>query len=91
MSEYIERESVLNEIERREALMVGDKRISVDALRSFIKNRPAYVAPVVHGQWDILDGDKTRMACSVCGWDVPEYDKFYSYCPNCGAKMDGGN
>lgn len=33
---------------------------------------------------------KTRRVCSVCGWDVPGYGKFYSYCPNCGAMMDGG-
>ena len=41
MAEYIERETALHEIERREVLMVGDKRISVDAMKSFIKNRPA--------------------------------------------------
>ena len=33
---------------------------------------------------------KTRRICSKCRWDVPEYGKLYSYCPNCGAKMDGG-
>lgn len=47
--------------------------------------------PVVHGRWNNMDGYKTRKVCSECGWDVPEYGKFYSYCPNCGAKMDGGN
>lgn len=48
MAEYIDRDAALREIERREARMVGDKRISVDAMKSFIKNRPAVdVAPVV--------------------------------------------
>lgn len=47
--------------------------------------------PVVHGRWDIMDGYKMRRNCTVCGWDAPEYGKFYSYCPNCGAKMDGGD
>ena len=47
--------------------------------------------PVVHGRWNNMDGYKTRKVCSECGWDVPEYGKFHSYCPNCGAKMDGGN
>ena len=47
--------------------------------------------PVVHGRWNNMDGYKTRKVCSECGWDVPEYGKFYSYCPNCGAKMDGGD
>ena len=41
MAEYIEREALLREIERRERLMVGDKTISVDALKRFILNRPA--------------------------------------------------
>lgn len=48
----------------------------------------ADAAEVRRGTWDILDGYKTRRVCSACGWDVPEYGKFYSYCPNCGAKMD---
>ena len=48
MAEYIERDAALREIERREARMVGDKRVSVAAMKSFIKNRPAAdVAPVV--------------------------------------------
>ena len=48
-----------------------------------------------HSSWPQLaemvvgvDGYKVRRACSVCGWDAPEYGKFYSYCPNYGAKMD---
>lgn len=48
-------------------------------------------AEVRRGTRDILDGHKTRRVCSACSWDVPEYGKFYSYCPNCGAKMDGGD
>lgn len=91
MAEYIEREALLREIERRERLMVGDKTISVDALKRFILNRPAAdVAPVVHGRW--VDG-----RCSNCGVDIPTDDAhdviFGSecrFCYYCGAKMDGG-
>lgn len=58
-------------------------------IRDVIRGVPAAdVAPVVHGRWNSMDGYKTRKVCSECGWDVPEYGKFYSYCPNCGAKMD---
>lgn len=61
-------------------------------VRNVIRSVPAAdVAPVVHGKWDSLDGYKTRRVCSVCGWDVSEYGKFYSYCPNCGARMDKGD
>ena len=52
MGEYIDREAMLEQIARRESLMVGDKMISIDALRVFIMNRPiADVEEVKHGQW----------------------------------------
>ena len=40
MTECIDREAMLEQIARREPLMVGDKMISIDALRAFIMNRP---------------------------------------------------
>ena len=97
MAEYIEREALLREIERREALMVGDKLVSVYAMKSFIKNRPsADVAPVRHGQWYMLDDcANAGLYCSACGRRVHHeefaYKKLKSkYCPHCGARMDGG-
>lgn len=56
------------------------------------------VAPVVHGHWI---NDKGLYMCSVCKhlWSelwwveiVPleKMNKIMPYCPNCGAKMDGG-
>ena len=51
---------------------------------------------VVHARWEMgLDeGDYEYGTCSVCGYN--EYNAFgcclpHNYCPNCGAKMDGGN
>ena len=47
----------------------------------------ADVAPVRHGRW--IDSGEGWVKCSVChAWDY--YDGF-DYCPNCGAKMDGGD
>lgn len=64
----------------------------------------ADVAPVVHGKWLNIDGDYTFAACSICetAYEVATeeeaekglWDAFmcsYRYCPNCGAKMDGGD
>ena len=52
MTEYIDREAMLEQITRRESLMVGDKMISIDALREFIMNRPVVdVEEVKHGHW----------------------------------------
>ena len=52
------------------------------------------VAPVRHGRW-VSVPHKLARVCSVCNRDEPY--KFadidadvYDYCPNCGAKMDGG-
>lgn len=48
---------------------------------------------VVHGEWVEREIAKaTYLSCSRCGWArigvaVTEH---YRYCPNCGAKMDGG-
>lgn len=60
-----------------------------------IKAIPAAdVAPVWHGRW-VSVPHKLARVCSVCNRDEPY--KFadidadvYDYCPNCGAKMDGG-
>ena len=91
MAEYIDREAILSEIERREALMVGDKRISVDAMKHFIKNRPAAdVAAVRHGRW--VEKEKYTFGimydCSLCENRILDNGHPWNYCPNCGAKMD---
>lgn len=53
------------------------------------------LAPVVHGEW--VKQKNGRLVCTVCGvrglQDSDELDYYYCpsvYCPNCGAKMDGG-
>lgn len=62
-------------------------------VRDVIRGVPAAdVAPVVHGRW-IEDHDYLK--CAKCGvmvkWDFTFFDiGNWNYCPNCGAKMDGG-
>ena len=87
MADYINRGTAIAKLT---ALEVTEPSATMTDAKRLLADMPAAdVAPVVHGRWDILDGYKTRRVCSVCGWDVPEYGKFYSYCPNCGARMDG--
>ena len=65
---------------------------------------PADVVPVVHGKWIDHDGNKVQLNehgetcgtcfCNQCGeWLVAsdEYAVKGYFCPNCGAKMDGGD
>lgn len=100
MAEYIEREAALREIERCEKFMVGDKTITTDAMKTFIKNRPAAdVSPVVHARWDdsgqyTFQGGSTAVRCTKCGCALTESEyqlQNWNYCPVCGAKMDGGD
>lgn len=70
------------------------------AFREDIEKLPTVdAAPVVHGRWIPLAtswGDKAT--CSVCGRDLCVNEpgnglldiEDLHYCPNCGAKMDGG-
>ena len=88
MGDYISRDMAIARLTKVEVTEKLDTM--TEAKRAIAEMPAADVAPVRHGMWDSLDGYKTRRVCSVCGWDVPEYGKFYSYCPNCGAKMDGG-
>lgn len=54
----------------------------------YIEALPAAdVAPVVHGRW-VFGGDGC-VICSRCN-EEESNDNHRNYCPNCGAKMDGG-
>lgn len=47
----------------------------------------ADVAPVVHGEWRYVG---SNWECSNCLFPVYSQSKFYRYCPQCGARMEGG-
>ena len=49
----------------------------------------ADVAPVVHGRWVNTHSDSEFVQCSLCKYPVYAAWNVTSYCPNCGAKMDG--
>ena len=62
---------------------------------SAIDNAPtADVAPVRHGRWierKSLHAESGIIAkCSACQKDVQYLGNPLKFCPNCGAKMDGG-
>ncbi len=64
-----------------------------------ISNAPTIEAePVRHGRWILVIqivspyGAEIEEKCSLCGCDISRYgtQPMYKFCPNCGAKMDGG-
>lgn len=95
MAEYIERKAL------EKALTIAaangkdkDRRTWAKAICVLHDMPTADVAPVVHGRWDGND-------CTVCKlpWnynmtqdadDWGYFDPMPDYCPNCGARMDGG-
>ena len=80
MTEYIEREAAIESLP-----------VAWDSAINALRNAPAAdVAQVVHGRWK-FHGDCGVTECSSCGWSIEEYAGDYAYCPNCGARMDGGS
>ena len=104
MAKYIDREALIEWLKRIPLTDLSDGRglcrvIMEDNFKKAIQKMPegivVDVTPVRHGWW-ISVPYKLARVCSVCNRDEPY--KFadidvdvYDYCPNCGAKMDGGD
>lgn len=83
MAEYIERSAAIEAAKHAWAKGLEPSQ--------YIEILPAAdVAPVVHGRWDVVEGRIENAICSKCGRHFQSYYEEYSYCPHCGAKMDGG-
>ena len=86
MDEYIKRKAVIDLITRR----YENPEICTQEINSI---PAADVAPVVHGEWE-----PGNPICPVCGGNKFKdldadiwCDWLPPFCPNCGAKMDGGD
>lgn len=87
MTDYIDREAFLEHMKKTNRYF--DVKFDIEGFPA------ADVAPVVHGRWDGND-------CTVCKlpWnynmvqdadDWGYFDPMPDYCPNCGARIDGGD
>lgn len=95
MVECIEREAAIKAMEKADYTAISSDAddCKADYLREIIESVPAAdVAPVVHGRWGTgrfdLETGNYEEQCTRCRNFSKEYGK--PYCPNCGAKMDGG-
>lgn len=85
MTEYIEREKVLEEA----------SKCGLAVFNEFIKLPKADVAPLRHAKWIAVDENSDILfCCSRCGCEIStswDYDTTeWNFCPRCGCAMDGG-
>ena len=95
MSEYIKRSDVLDNIAIGRSVYPDCKK-AFDGMEVEVNRFPAEdVQPVWHGEWinktmSVQNGHGqtySKYGCSVCKQKIRWRTNF---CPNCGAKMDGG-
>ena len=96
MAEYIEREAISEEIRKyyyknppNFSYGEGFDRGLDRAQRAILDAPAADVAPVRHGEWEIVVGSngKEYMVCTCCRVSQ-DLTGVFTYCPNWGAKMD---
>ncbi len=97
MAEYIEREALIEKLRTmpipkqagRANTWLDNCAAGVNAAIWEVASFPAAdVAPVVHGRW--IDDGSGIIICPECDRGYNLHAKYTHYCPNCGAKMDGG-
>lgn len=98
MAEYIDKNAtvgILEAMSRSADCECIKKRLEKAAKR--VSAIPAAdVAQVVHGRWEYTPqtfNTLGQIRCPFCAWWSLDQsiDGIYKYCPNCGAKMDGGD
>ena len=101
MAKYIDREALVEWLKRIPLKDLSDGRglcrvIFEDDFKRAIKKIPkgiiVDVSPVRHGRW--IEKEKYTFGimydCSLCENRILDNGHPWNYCPNCGAKMNGG-
>ncbi len=98
MAEYIDREKAIdlfypvdpeNDGSDGCTVLFQSGNYSSDEIETMLSELPAAdVDPVRHGEWMIADTVIENAVCSCCRTHFQSYYQAYSYCPNCGARMD---
>lgn len=70
------------------------RKEAIEFVETLCVDKEPTVDPIRHGEWigTELDGYFVSLVlkCSVCGCLVEDDEPTWNYCPNCGARMDGG-
>lgn len=97
MSDYIDRAALGIGLCNRDVFGNKGYADGWNSAVKILKKAPAAdVQAVKHGKWKLCYEDwRMQIAgdeCSACGFQhYGTCISHYHYCPNCGAKMDGGN
>ena len=89
---YINAELLLDNLKKQYGEDLGwQGPVNMSDVGMMIEDAPtADVQEVRHGEWvDNGIQDSMLSECSLCGF--PCGACTFNFCPNCGAKMDGGN
>lgn len=86
---YIDKDKIPYYLDTSENAPIEGRKI---AFKSDIDKIPtADVEEVKHGEWEKFEIPH-MMRCSECGVsDLDIHRTKFAFCPNCGAKMDGGS
>lgn len=91
--DYIIREAAIKEMSHMMSECFPEAVEELDAVITTVKEIPAAdVVEARHGKWinECQEGLGSFSAeCSLCSKRTLAYFHYF-YCPNCGAKMDGG-
>ena len=93
MAKYIEQEDLLELYRMDDPVLNENGHVPLPVIRQNIMDIPAAdVAPVRHGRWEIVIGSngKEYMVCTCCRVSQ-DLTGVFTYCPNCGCRMDGGD
>lgn len=97
--DLISRAALLNEIRKTLDNPLSDRE-TAGVIMTVARMMPTVDAQLVaHGEWTACEDDwneETIYTCSVCNEDFLTVDGtpaqyLWNYCPNCGAKMQGGD
>lgn len=89
MAEYIDKHATAEHIDMYAKLLtMGDYRSGMMKAKEILINQESVdIAPPIHAHWIDTDNYYRRWKCSGCSGHTKEAHP--SFCPFCGAKMDG--
>lgn len=89
MSKYIESTYLENIVDYYLGHSNGAEHYAYGVMRGEVRIAPAAdVVEVKHGHWIFSPSNSEQVYCSECALILDGVAEVFSYCPNCGTKMD---